>query len=415
MNSNVFVSYSSIDEHHAKLVAAALAELGVDYFLDRKDIEWGDDITDKIGSGLATCSELLVILSPASLKSQWVPFEIGQAAALGKKILPFLTHPSLDIPGYLRKFHYKANIEDVKRYFTPKSIQSLTSNIIAIVGSLRECNKFDTINLELGHILHILGDDLASGIPLLLVEQRFFSTLGFRFASGSHFDAEKLYEKCFVELWNYPEMNRVIGRLVVLGLVYRPSGSGEYTLTDQGASVLNHLRLQSAASYKDIRAILSRTIANMVPVLSVSEILMPDTFKPKLKVDLHADISETVKRIERMCASEGFTYRGYFVDTGFIARRKTDNKLVFIDLASERISQPFEKVLDDVVLNDDSGTYYLRITVNGHMGTIYYASAEISMFSSDLDGTEKTVSGFCLDTRSERPLIIRDVGTISKA
>jgi len=38
------------------------------------------------------------VISPASLKSQWVAFEIGQAKALGKRLLPLLTHASLDVP-----------------------------------------------------------------------------------------------------------------------------------------------------------------------------------------------------------------------------------------------------------------------------------------------------------------------------
>ncbi len=95
----------------------ALRNSGVDYFLDRKDVEWGTDIPRRIADGLAQCDSLLVVVSPASLKSQWVPYEVGQATALGKTILPFLVHPSLDLPGYLQNYSHKVRLADVKEYF----------------------------------------------------------------------------------------------------------------------------------------------------------------------------------------------------------------------------------------------------------------------------------------------------------
>jgi len=116
MAITVFISYSSPDESKAKQIARTLSKIDVNYFFDRKDISWGDDITQQIADGLKKCSALIVIISPASIKSQWVPFEIGQARALGVKILPFLTHPSLDLPGYLHNCHYKTQLADIKKY-----------------------------------------------------------------------------------------------------------------------------------------------------------------------------------------------------------------------------------------------------------------------------------------------------------
>lgn len=117
MNQRVFISYSSVDDGVARSVADTLAGLGIDYFLDSKDIKWGDDISGEIKKSLADCSHLIVVLSPASLKSQWVPFEIGHASALDKRILPFVTHPSLSLPGYLQAFHHKTRIEDIRAFF----------------------------------------------------------------------------------------------------------------------------------------------------------------------------------------------------------------------------------------------------------------------------------------------------------
>jgi hypothetical protein len=117
MATKVFISYSHFDSDFARSLSKLLSEMGVDCFLDEKNIEWGGVITEKVKDGLRTCSALIVILSPGSLKSQWVSFEVGQATALGKTVLPFLTHPALDVPLFLRHLNHKSDLEDVRTYF----------------------------------------------------------------------------------------------------------------------------------------------------------------------------------------------------------------------------------------------------------------------------------------------------------
>lgn len=116
--STVFISYSHVDTSTADELESLLADLDIDYFRDLKDINWGNSITSKVRDGLDACVAILVIVSPASLKSHWVPYEIGHAAALRKIILPFLTHPSLDVPHYIRDLNCATTVEQVKDYFT---------------------------------------------------------------------------------------------------------------------------------------------------------------------------------------------------------------------------------------------------------------------------------------------------------
>jgi hypothetical protein len=117
MTHKVFISYSRVDSDIVDELVKALDHVRVPYFLDKKDIAWGDELHMRISGGLADSSHLLVVLSPASLKSQWVPFEIGQATALGKRVLPFLTHPSLEIPTFLRQFLFETDIAKVASFF----------------------------------------------------------------------------------------------------------------------------------------------------------------------------------------------------------------------------------------------------------------------------------------------------------
>jgi hypothetical protein len=113
----VFISYSAVDEPLAREIQSTLENVGVGSFLDKKDIAWGDDVLERVARGLSDSAAVIVIVSPASLKSQWVPFEVGHAMALGKKVLPFLAHPSMDVPDFLRKLNHKTNVGDVRAYF----------------------------------------------------------------------------------------------------------------------------------------------------------------------------------------------------------------------------------------------------------------------------------------------------------
>jgi hypothetical protein len=447
---DVFLAHNSIDKPFVKYIAQRLRRSRLKPWLDEEAILPGQIIQEEIQKVILQIKSAAIFIGKHGL-GRWQKVELRslytQCVEKGIPVIPVLLPDADEFPSELvflkehkwvmfttgiedkkaleelksairqqrqkntsnqQNFHYKNNIEDVKHYFRPDKIQSKSFDLLQITKLLQESYIFDVVNVDLGHIFSILGDNLAAGIPLLLVEQQFFTALEFRFSSGSHFDAEKLYQQCFVNLWNFPEMTQLIGRLITIGLVYRPSGPGEYTLTNEGASLLEHLRSQNLKSQEELKANLTCSIAKMIPILTVNNTLKPDSFIPKIKVEFQVDFSDTVKQIELMCRKMGLTYYGYFADTGFIARRKRDNKFIFIDLVAELVSQPFDKVIDEFVLNDDAGTYFLRVTINGEKAAIRYASAEITVFSSDLSGIERKVQGFCLTSRSERPLTIKN-------
>lgn len=115
--SDVFVSYSHVDSIVANQIADVLTRAAVDYFRDVKDMDWGDRIETGVQTALEDANALLVVVSPASLKSAWVPYEIGYFSALKRRILPFLVHPSLDVPTYLSALKHASSIEEVERYF----------------------------------------------------------------------------------------------------------------------------------------------------------------------------------------------------------------------------------------------------------------------------------------------------------
>jgi nucleoside 2-deoxyribosyltransferase len=87
MSKKVFVSYSRTDEEeYVKKVERILSEIGIEYFID-KTIPWGDSTTEWVEKKLTECWAVIFIVSPASLESQWVIYEIGYARGKGKKVL----------------------------------------------------------------------------------------------------------------------------------------------------------------------------------------------------------------------------------------------------------------------------------------------------------------------------------------
>ena len=114
----VFISYDRDDVEIANKISDELKLLDVDFFQDVKDISWGDDFREKIKQTFQeSITHLIVILSPASLKSQWVAYEIGYADANGIKILPFLSHPAIDPPTFMNGLTYITTKDDLKKSF----------------------------------------------------------------------------------------------------------------------------------------------------------------------------------------------------------------------------------------------------------------------------------------------------------
>ncbi len=114
---NVFISYSHTDHEIADNIVSVLEELSIPYFRDIKNIRWGDAIPASVRDGLSSSSAIIVIISPGSLKSDWVPYEVGYATARGINILPFLTHPAIETPAFIYDLSYVETVKQVREYF----------------------------------------------------------------------------------------------------------------------------------------------------------------------------------------------------------------------------------------------------------------------------------------------------------
>lgn len=62
-------------------------DAGAEPFIDIFDIEKGDRIEQKILFELPRCDELVVLLTPWSVRRNWVWTEVGGAWSLGKRVV----------------------------------------------------------------------------------------------------------------------------------------------------------------------------------------------------------------------------------------------------------------------------------------------------------------------------------------
>lgn len=122
-----FVCYSRKDAQDVKnIIETNFISQGVPYFLDEKDIIGGEKSIEEIEKALEEASCSVIVLSPNSIKSEWVWFETGVLVGKGKYVIPFLIKVDStgdfikDLPDFIRRYQIVWDvdglIEAVQRY-----------------------------------------------------------------------------------------------------------------------------------------------------------------------------------------------------------------------------------------------------------------------------------------------------------
>jgi len=140
--SSIFLSHSHKDKLFARKLAERLKNAGVKVWIDEAEMKVGDSLIEKIGKGIADTSYLAVILSPASVSSEWVRREVNIALTQEikgkkKKVLPILYRPC-DIPDFLSDKLYADFTNDFEEGF------------IQLLGTVKEERKTESGALKLG-------------------------------------------------------------------------------------------------------------------------------------------------------------------------------------------------------------------------------------------------------------------------
>ncbi len=96
----VFISYSHHDAKAAFEIATKLREARIAHFLDHR-IGFGETIPTRLHTEVSRATHMIVLISPASIESPWVYYEVGFARALGVTIIPYLFHVDMKVPLFL--------------------------------------------------------------------------------------------------------------------------------------------------------------------------------------------------------------------------------------------------------------------------------------------------------------------------
>lgn len=115
----IFISYSHADANFVNRLARQLVAHEVNVWIDRWEINVGDSLIDKVESAIGGAGALLVVLSRASVESNWVKKEVnaGLVRELDEKqvvVLPLLLEDCA-IPIFLREKYFadfRTNFDD---------------------------------------------------------------------------------------------------------------------------------------------------------------------------------------------------------------------------------------------------------------------------------------------------------------
>ena len=72
----VFISHSSFDKPFVRKLKRDLGLNYIDSWLDEDELVPGDSLTEKLDSALKGSTHLMIVLSPNSVKSDWVMYEL---------------------------------------------------------------------------------------------------------------------------------------------------------------------------------------------------------------------------------------------------------------------------------------------------------------------------------------------------
>jgi hypothetical protein len=123
---DVFISYAAGDSAIADELRNDLAKNGLKCFMAEKDIQVAAEWQDSIRAALIGLKRVLVLLAPRSISRPWVLMETGAVWALGKVLIPALSHVATNaLPDPIRQ--YQARVIE-----TTAQRQSLVNELTGI-------------------------------------------------------------------------------------------------------------------------------------------------------------------------------------------------------------------------------------------------------------------------------------------
>jgi len=145
MEKQLFISYSHEDKMIVGEIVKRLEDLEIKVFLDEKSIPWGEVIPETVGKALDNCVAILVVVSPDSVKSQWVAFETAFALCKEIPVLPLLTNSKIELPPHLTHHRHLSNLDEAISFFNSDEWDKLSSNQIKKIQTRQEFSDEESL------------------------------------------------------------------------------------------------------------------------------------------------------------------------------------------------------------------------------------------------------------------------------
>ncbi len=149
----VFISHSSIDKKFVRTLKDDLTENSIETWFDEDQLDLGDSLSDKLELALEDSSHFLIILSPSSVNSEWVKFELEKALKQNnmqvlQKIIPVKYSPC-EVPKELNTLLY-ADLSNEVRQTKGEKVEFVTdgysSFLLKLCKAIRNSEKKLTTN-----------------------------------------------------------------------------------------------------------------------------------------------------------------------------------------------------------------------------------------------------------------------------
>ena len=113
---DVFLSFSHENRDEASRIRERGTQLGLNVFMSARNLQGGDVWDEVVREALVQSPEVAILMTPDSLRSEWVATEWGAAWAMEKRIAPILLCCNYDqLPDRLAR-HQALDFHNFERY-----------------------------------------------------------------------------------------------------------------------------------------------------------------------------------------------------------------------------------------------------------------------------------------------------------
>lgn len=167
---HIFISYSFKDSQFAERLAKEFEKMGVQVFVGAQEIEAGDSIPQAIGDAINNCNYFIIIMSPDSVKSDWVKREIDIAIMRKNITIVPVLYKECVIPPLLTPLLHIDVTGETEEKAIEKVVEKLASQMSNLKSNLSQTGETQSkkpSNLnppeKTGQNINIIGNQIKGG------------------------------------------------------------------------------------------------------------------------------------------------------------------------------------------------------------------------------------------------------------